>query len=54
MAEKCSKSKCDPCEEKFEKNIKEIVDEGKKPSVIKHVEKKIEVDMAFGEGKKKK
>lgn len=38
---------CDPCEERFEEGIREIVDEVEGYSPEEHVEKKEEVNAAF-------
>lgn len=38
---------CDPCEERFENGIREIVDEVEGYSPEEHVEKKEEVNAAF-------
>lgn len=45
--EKDRNETCDPCEERFEEGIREIVDEVEGYSPEEHVEKKEEVHAAF-------
>jgi len=45
--EKRKDGKCDPCEQRFEEGIREIVNEVEGYSPEEHVEKKEEVNAAF-------
>lgn len=50
---KTNDTTCTPCEQKFERNVKEIVKEGKKPTTMAHEKRREEVKAAFSDKKKK-
>ena len=45
---------CEPCEQNFERNIDELVREGKAPTAKERERKEQEVESAFAEAGKKK
>ena len=46
---------CEPCEEKFERNIEELVREGEAPTAEERRRKEREIESAFaGDGKERK